>query len=101
MASRQVLRLCKKIESDCGIICKPETFVANKNRALIETGSFAWEMIVDMEKTEVLKDSDWDFICGSNEYMKDLLQNNIKLECVKSIDCYTYGAEAVIYGVKQ
>ena len=97
MSSRQVLKLCKKIEEQCGIICKPETFVSNKNRLMVETGSDAWSMEVDMEKTKKLSDSDWDFICCSNYYMKDLLKDNVKLTYKSDIDIYCYGATITIY----
>ena len=86
MASRQVLKLCAKIEKDCGVVCKPETFcIERQNQSF-----FKWSMEVDVDKStgfskRALKTLGFT-TCASQDYMKDLLR--YKSLCKKVyLDC--------------
>ena len=81
MASKQVLKLCEKIEKDCDIICKPETFHTIRNSYSFNV----WEMDIDVEKStrlirgvfgEEIRISYKNAKCASFYYIKDLLKCN-------------------------
>ena len=74
MASKQVLKLCKKIENDCGVVCKPETF-----HTIRDSQSFwRWYMDVDIDNSTGFSKRALECLgyttCGSSCYVKDLLK---------------------------
>ena len=76
MASRQVLKLCKKIEEDCGVVCKPETFqIERQNQSF-----YKWCMEVDIDKSTGFSNRALETLgfttCASQDYMKDLLKHS-------------------------
>ena len=87
MASRQVLRFCKRIEQDVGIVCNPESFHVER----FNQPHHVWNMVVDVEKSTGLSDNAksemYDPVyCTSAYYMKDLLQFKKKLSKRVTID---------------
>lgn len=70
-----MLKLCKRIEQDVGVVCDPESFHVER----LNQSHHVWNMIVDVEKSTGISDNAksemYDPVyCTSSYYMKDLLQ---------------------------
>lgn len=76
MASRQVLKLCEKIEKDCGVACIPDTFHVER----LNQSFYLWNMDIDIDRSTGFSQLAIDNfgleypLCASNYYMKDLLK---------------------------
>ena len=86
MASRQVLKLCKKIEEECGVVCKPETFHVER----LNQSFYKWCMEVDVDKSTGFSKRALETLgfttCVSQDYMKDLLKYK-RLRKTVDLDC--------------
>ena len=73
MASRQVLKLCKMLKEQLGIVCKPETFhVERLNQSFNK-----WVMDIDVDNSthgKVFHQLDYCATATSSYYIKDIVK---------------------------
>lgn len=87
MPSKQVIKLCEKIQKDCGIVCIPESFnVIRSNLSF-----YVWYMYVDIDKSTGFSKNALELIgdctiCMSTYYMKELLEAK-KITSYVDLDC--------------
>jgi len=87
LPSKQVLKLCEKIQKDCGIVCTPESFHVER----LNYSFHVWNMDVNVEKSTGFSKHALEFLgnattCTSSYYMKDLLKME-KLSSFVDLDC--------------